>query len=65
MHVIRDDGGGALKVVAAALLDVAVSDEASLAGQPNFAGTFVGMVCQDTSGAAAPADFAYFRCEGV
>ncbi|MCH1928443.1 hypothetical protein L6232_26980, partial [Shewanella sp. C31] len=29
-------------------------------GQPNFTGAFVGVCCQDTSGAGLPADFAWF-----
>jgi len=38
-----------------------LSDEATLTGLPNFTGAFVGMACYDLSGAAMPADFAYFR----
>jgi xylan 1,4-beta-xylosidase len=38
-----------------------LSDEASAPGQPNFTGAFVGMACQDMSGAALPADFDYFE----
>lgn len=41
-----------------------LSDEASLPGLPNFTGTFVGMPCQDMSGKATPADFAFFRYKG-
>ena len=37
-----------------------LSDEASAPGLPNFTGTFVGVACQDMSGAARPADFDYF-----
>lgn len=37
-----------------------LSDEATLPGLPNFTGAFVGMACYDLSGAAMPADFAYF-----
>jgi xylan 1,4-beta-xylosidase len=37
-----------------------LSDEAAQPGTPNFTGAFVGMACQDTSGAARPADFAHF-----
>ena len=37
------------------------SDEASAPGQPNFTGAFVGMACQDVSGAARCADFDYFE----
>lgn len=36
-----------------------LSDEATLPGLPNFTGTFVGMACQDMSGAGLPADFRY------
>ena len=38
-----------------------LSDEATIPGLPNFTGTFVGMACQDLSGAGHPADFAYFH----
>ena len=38
-----------------------LSDEASAPGQPNFTGAFVGMACQDVSGAARCADFDYFE----
>jgi len=38
-----------------------LSDEATVAGNPNFTGAFVGMACQDMSGAANPADFDYFE----
>jgi xylan 1,4-beta-xylosidase len=37
-----------------------LSDEATEVGAPNFTGAFVGMACQDLSGAALPADFDYF-----
>ncbi len=37
-----------------------LSDEATLPGLPNFTGAFVGMACQDMSGAGEPADFSYF-----
>jgi xylan 1,4-beta-xylosidase len=37
-----------------------LSDEAAAPGTPNFTGAFVGMACQDTSGTARPADFAWF-----
>ena len=44
------------------ILDASIlSDEATLPGMPNFTGTFVGMACQDLSGAGRPADFGYFR----
>jgi xylan 1,4-beta-xylosidase len=38
-----------------------LSDEATLPGLPNFTGAFVGMACQDLSGAGEPADFSYFE----
>ncbi len=38
-----------------------LSDEASAPGLPNFTGAFVGMCCQDLSGAARHADFDYFE----
>jgi xylan 1,4-beta-xylosidase len=34
-----------------------LSDEATAPGLPNFTGAFVGMACQDMSGARRPADF--------
>jgi xylan 1,4-beta-xylosidase len=40
-----------------------LSDEASAPGLPNFTGAFVGMACQDMSGAARPADFDWFEYE--
>jgi xylan 1,4-beta-xylosidase len=38
-----------------------LSDEATAPGQPNFTGAFIGMACQDMSGAGNPADFAWFE----
>lgn len=38
-----------------------LSDEATVPGQPNFTGAFVGVACQDTSGAGHPADFDWFE----
>jgi len=44
------------------VFDVSVlSDEVTAPGLPNFTGTFVGMACQDLSGAGLPADFEWFR----
>jgi len=44
------------------LFDASIlSDEATAPGLPNFTGAFVGMCCQDLSGAAIPADFDYFE----
>jgi xylan 1,4-beta-xylosidase len=40
-----------------------LSDEATQPGQPNFTGAFVGMACQDGSGAGLPADFDWFDYE--
>jgi xylan 1,4-beta-xylosidase len=37
-----------------------LSDEATRPGAPNFTGAFVGVACQDTSGALRPADFDWF-----
>lgn len=37
-----------------------LSDEASAPGLPNFTGAFIGMACQDMSGAGLPADFDWF-----
>lgn len=42
-------------------LDASVlSDEVTVPGLPNFTGAFVGMACQDLSGAGGHADFAWF-----
>jgi xylan 1,4-beta-xylosidase len=38
-----------------------LSDEASAPGLPNFTGAFVGMACQDMSGAEREADFDWFE----
>ena len=38
-----------------------LSDEATVPGAPNFTGAFVGMACQDMSGAAHHADFDCFE----
>jgi xylan 1,4-beta-xylosidase len=44
------------------LFDASIlSDEATAPGAPNFTGAFVGMACQDMSGAAHPADFDFFE----
>jgi len=37
-----------------------LSDEATAPGQPNFTGAFIGMACQDMSGAGLHADFDWF-----
>jgi xylan 1,4-beta-xylosidase len=47
------------------LFDASIlSDEATIPGQPNFTGAFVGVACQDTSGAARHADFDWFEYRG-
>ena len=38
-----------------------LSDEATQPGAPNFTGAFIGMACQDMSGAAHQADFDWFE----
>jgi xylan 1,4-beta-xylosidase len=44
------------------LFDASIlSDEATAPGAPNFTGAFVGVACQDVSGAAHPADFDWFE----
>jgi len=44
------------------ILDASIlSDEATAPGQPNFTGAFIGMACQDMSGAGHPADFDWFE----
>jgi xylan 1,4-beta-xylosidase len=44
------------------LFDASIlSDEATTPGAPNFTGAFVGVACQDVSGAARPADFDWFE----
>jgi len=44
------------------LFDASIlSDEAAQPGTANFTGAFVGMACQDTSGAGAHADFHHFE----
>ncbi len=46
------------------LFDASIlSDEATAPGLPNFTGAFVGVACQDTSGARRPADFDWFDYE--
>ncbi|TFW29050.1 glycoside hydrolase family 43 protein [Duganella callida] len=40
-----------------------LSDEANAPGMPNFTGAFVGMACQDMSGAGLHADFDHFSYE--
>jgi xylan 1,4-beta-xylosidase len=58
------DGDEQWRTVAVELDASILSDEVTVAGLPNFTGTFVGMACQDMSGAGKPADFEWFRYEG-
>jgi len=60
----RADAIGEWRTVAAELDASILSDEVTCAGLPNFTGAFVGMACQDMSGAGVHADFAWFRYEG-
>lgn len=57
----RGDGDGSWQVLPAELDASILSDEVTVPGLPNFTGTFVGMACQDMSGAGTPADFEWFR----
>ena len=56
-RVGTDAGTGSAEVFDASIL----SDEATAPGAPNFTGAFVGVACQDVSGAARPADFDSFE----
>jgi xylan 1,4-beta-xylosidase len=38
-----------------------LSDEATMPGQANFTGAFVGVACQDMAGTALHADFDWFE----
>jgi xylan 1,4-beta-xylosidase len=60
----RGAGEGGWTFLNGALDASILSDEASLPGLPNFTGAFVGMACQDMSGRATPADFAFWRYVG-
>ena len=42
-------------------LDSIIKYEATPPGLPNFTGAFVGMACQDMSGAGCPVDFDWFE----
>jgi len=59
----RGEGTQAWSFVGGTLDATMLSDEVTLPGLPNFTGTFVGMACQDASGAGRPADFLSFRYE--
>jgi xylan 1,4-beta-xylosidase len=60
----RGAGEGSWTLLNGTLDASILSDEASLPGLPNFTGAFVGMACQDMSGRAMPADFAFWRYVG-
>jgi xylan 1,4-beta-xylosidase len=62
LFAYRLDGGG-WQWLPQQLDASALSDEATAPGAPNFTGAFVGLACQDTSGAACPADFDWFEYE--
>jgi xylan 1,4-beta-xylosidase len=62
LFAFRVEGGGGEWRWLPQVLDASIlSDEATVPGQPNFTGAFVGMACQDTSGAARHADFDWFE----
>ena len=52
--------GGAWQWLAEQFDASILSDEASAPGLPNFTGAFIGMACQDLSGAGLHADFDWF-----
>ncbi|HEY0105905.1 MAG TPA: glycoside hydrolase family 43 protein [Rhizomicrobium sp.] len=54
-------GDGAWRVLPQTFDASILSDEATAPGNPNFTGAFVGMACQDMSGAGHPADFDWFE----
>jgi len=53
--------GGAWRTLTEQFDASILSDEATAPGNPNFTGAFVGMACQDMSGAALHADFDWFE----
>lgn len=61
----RPEGETVWRDVALTLDHSLLSDEVTIPGLPNFTGAFVGMACQDMSGAGAFADFGWFRYEGM
>ena len=54
------DAGGAWRDIGPVLDASVISDEGGRGAHGSFTGAFIGMLCFDTSGAARPADFAYF-----
>ncbi|MES2174936.1 MAG: glycoside hydrolase family 43 protein [Pseudomonadota bacterium] len=60
----RSEGAAAWQILPHRLDATILSDEVTCPGLPNFTGTFVGMACQDASGMATPADFAWFLYAG-
>jgi xylan 1,4-beta-xylosidase len=62
LFAYRIDGDGAAWQWLPQQFDASIlSDEATAPGAPNFTGAFVGVACQDMSGAALPADFDWFE----
>ncbi|HEU4890447.1 MAG TPA: glycoside hydrolase family 43 protein [Vicinamibacterales bacterium] len=61
LHVAYRVGGAAWTWVPQQFDASILSDEATAPGLPNFTGAFVGMACQDMSGARCPADFDWFE----
>ncbi|WP_242123639.1 glycoside hydrolase family 43 protein [Sphingobium sp. Sx8-8] len=60
----RPEGAASWNMLDRTLDASILSDEVTSPGLPNFTGAFVGMACQDSSGGAMPADFAWFVYEG-
>jgi xylan 1,4-beta-xylosidase len=54
------DAGQGWKDIGPVLDASVISDEGGRGAHGSFTGAFIGMLCFDTSGAAKPADFAYF-----
>jgi xylan 1,4-beta-xylosidase len=64
LHFAYRIGGGEWRWLPTQFDASVLSDEATAPGLPNFTGAFVGVACQDLSGAALHADFDYFEyCE--
>jgi xylan 1,4-beta-xylosidase len=60
----REKGAASWRSLPRTLDASILADEVTCPGLPNFTGAFIGMACQDLSGAGTPADFAYFLYEG-
>jgi xylan 1,4-beta-xylosidase len=61
LHVGYRVGGGGWTWIPQQFDASILSDEATAPGLPNFTGAFVGMACQDMSGAGRHADFDWFE----